>query len=152
MASAVAQSPQKMLRVGYVTLDGSTIAFFESPGLPPPAKSSHPAYDIFNHIAVEVESPTAVEAWRDWLTQNGVEVIGPIDHGIIYSIYFHDPNGVRLELTTPLRSDWNQRSEESYRDLTLWEDAKQQARREGKDVRAALIDLIRTRQSEQTNT
>jgi len=131
--------------------DGSTIAFFESPGLPPPAKSSHPAYDIFNHIAFEVESPTAVEAWRDWLTQNGVEVIGPIDHGIIYSIYFHDPNGVRLELTTPLRSDWNQRSQESYRDLALWEDAKQQARREGKDVRAALIDLIRKKQSERTN-
>ena len=27
--------------------DGSTIAFFESPGLPERSASSHPAYDIF---------------------------------------------------------------------------------------------------------
>ena len=123
--------------------DGSTIAFFESPGLPAPAEPSHPAYDIFNHIAFEVASPAVVEEWRDWLVQNGVEVIGPIDHGIIYSIYFRDPNGVRLELTTPLASDWNQRTEQSYRDLALWEGAKEQARRQGKDVQAALLELIR---------
>jgi catechol 2,3-dioxygenase-like lactoylglutathione lyase family enzyme len=127
--------------------DGSTIAFFESPGLPAPAKSSHPAYEIFNHIAFEVESPSAVKAWRDWLVQNGVDVIGPVDHGIIYSIYFHDPNGVRLELTAPLTPDWNQRTEESYRDLAMWEGTKERARREGKDVRAALIELIRERQA-----
>ena len=29
----------------------------------------------------------------------GLEVIGPIDHGIFDSIYFFDPNGHRLELT-----------------------------------------------------
>jgi catechol 2,3-dioxygenase-like lactoylglutathione lyase family enzyme len=123
--------------------DGSTIAFFESPGLPAPAKPSHPAYDVFNHIAFEVDSPAAVEEWRDWLVQNGVDVIGPIKHKVIYSIYFHDPNGVRLELTTPLTSDWNQHTEESYRDLALWEGAKEQARRKGKDVQATLLELIR---------
>jgi catechol 2,3-dioxygenase-like lactoylglutathione lyase family enzyme len=127
--------------------DGSTIAFFESPGLPAPAKPSHPAYDIFDHIAFEVESPATVEAWRDWLTQHGIDVIGPINHGVIYSIYFRDPNGVRLELTTPLTADWNQRTEQSYRDLARWEGAKERARREGKDIRAALLDLIRNTQA-----
>ena len=34
---------------------------------------------------------------------------GPIDHeGMIESIYFHDPNGIRLELTIPLDPQWNQ--------------------------------------------
>jgi hypothetical protein len=31
----------------------------------------------------------------------GVEVVGPLDHdGWVKSIYFFDPNGARLELTT----------------------------------------------------
>ena len=38
---------------------------------------------------------------------HGVEVLGPVDHKIIYSIYFHDPNGVRLEITTPTSDTWN---------------------------------------------
>ena len=32
----------------------------------------------------------------------GVEVLGITDHHIIESIYFFDPNGIRLELTTRL--------------------------------------------------
>ena len=30
----------------------------------------------------------------------GIEVVGPTDHAIIKSIYFFDPNGHRIELTT----------------------------------------------------
>ena len=30
----------------------------------------------------------------------GVEVIGVVDHDFIQSIYFFDPNGLRLEVTT----------------------------------------------------
>ena len=33
------------------------------------------------------------------LEEAGLEVVGPIDHGIFDSIYFFDPNGHRLELT-----------------------------------------------------
>jgi hypothetical protein len=34
-----------------------------------------------------------------------VEVVGPLDHeGFVRSIYFFDPNGARLELTTPTAS------------------------------------------------
>ena len=47
--------------------DGSTMAFFESPGLPPAAKASHPAYDVFNHIAFQVDSVRELERWRDWV-------------------------------------------------------------------------------------
>ena len=74
--------------------DGSTIAFFEAPELPPPAGHTHPAYNIFQHIALSVDSPATVDAWHRWLISNGVEVVGPVDHKIIYSIYFYDPNGI----------------------------------------------------------
>src|SRR5258705_6355733 len=50
--------------------DGSTIAFFESPGLPPEAPPSHAAYEIFNHLALEVESGERLSQWKDWLVDN----------------------------------------------------------------------------------
>jgi len=124
--------------------DGSTIAFFESPGLPPAAPATHPAYDIFNHIALEVDSPAEIARWRDWLIENAIEVIGPTDHeGLILSIYFHDPNGNRLELTTPLQPDWNRRGDQARRDLALWESWKDQARRQGRPVQQVLVERIR---------
>jgi catechol 2,3-dioxygenase-like lactoylglutathione lyase family enzyme len=126
--------------------DGSTMAFFESPGLPPAAKPTHPAYDIFNHIAFQVDSVQEVERWREWLAANGVEVIGPIDHeGMVLSIYFRDNNGHRLELTTPLDKDWNRHTDKAYRDLEGWLGVKRKAEREGSDVRAALLEYIRGR-------
>src|SRR6266446_10355695 len=50
--------------------DGSTIAFFEAPGLPKAAASTHPAYDIFNHIALLAASPDEVMRWYAWLLEN----------------------------------------------------------------------------------
>jgi catechol 2,3-dioxygenase-like lactoylglutathione lyase family enzyme len=124
--------------------DGSTLAFFEAPGVPPPAKSSHPAYDIFNHIALEAKDRAEVLRWYDWLKSQGVDVIGPTDHkGLILSIYFHDPAGIRLEITTPLDKEWNRHTEKGYADLKLWEDAKAKAKAEGKDVPEALLALIK---------
>jgi hypothetical protein len=34
------------------------------------------------------------------LVAAGVEVIGPVDHHFVHSIYCFDPNGLRVELTT----------------------------------------------------
>ena len=72
---------------------------------------AHPAYLVFDHLALEVGTPAEVDEWRDHLVAHEVDVIGPINHGIIYSVYFHDPNGIRLEITTPLAADWNDRPE-----------------------------------------
>src|ERR1700722_2169691 len=91
--------------------DGSTIAFFEAVGLPPRTEQAHPAYLIFDHLALEVGTQAEVDEWRDRLIAHQVDLIGPVNHGIIYSIYFHDPNGIRLEITTPLAADWNDRPE-----------------------------------------
>lgn len=124
--------------------DGSTLAFFEAPGVPAPSKSSHPAYDIFNHIALQAKDREEVLRWHAWLTSQGVPVIGPTDHkGLILSIYFHDPAGIRLEITTPLDKQWNRHTEKGYADLKLWEDAKAKARAEGRNVPEALLELIK---------
>lgn len=123
--------------------DGSTIAFFEAPGLPPKAKSSHPAYDVFDHFAMQAEDADTVKRWMAWLQENGVDVIGPVDHkGMFLSIYFHDPNGIRLEITAPLTDDWNMHTDQGYEDLAKWVGVKEQAQREGKDVSEALMAFI----------
>lgn len=123
--------------------DGSTIAFFESPGLPPAKSKGHPAYDIFDHIALEVESPEVLAEWENRLKSKGVEFIGPIDHeGLILSIYFHDPSGHRLELTTPLTAEWNHDGERGERELKIWLEAKAEASRTGRDMKEAMLDLI----------
>jgi catechol 2,3-dioxygenase-like lactoylglutathione lyase family enzyme len=124
--------------------DGSTIAFFEAPGLPLPAAPSHPAYDLFDHFAMQAAGRDELIRWRDWLVQNEIEVVGPTDHdGLILSIYFHDPNGIRLEITTPIDSNWNRHTVPGYRDLAQWVACKERAEQEGQEVATALIDMIR---------
>ena len=63
--------------------------------------------------------------------------------GLILSIYFHDPAGIRLEITTPLDKQWNRHTEKGYADLKLWEECKAKAKAEGKDVPQALLGLIK---------
>jgi catechol 2,3-dioxygenase-like lactoylglutathione lyase family enzyme len=123
--------------------DGSTIAFFEAPGLPEQSKSSHRAYDVFNHIALDAGSVEGVHEWHEWLTSNGLAVLGPVDHkGIILSVYFHDPNGIRLEITTAVDPKWNKHTEQGYKDLEGWVATKKEAAAAGKDVSKALLAFI----------
>ena len=125
--------------------DGSTIAFFESPCLPARAEPTHPGYDVFDHFAMAVSSREEVDRWHAWLVKNGVEVVGPTNHGIIYSVYFHDPDGRRLELTTDLDPGWSNHAAQAQVDLAAWEAAKQQAIAAGSDVGEALTQLIHSR-------
>ena len=50
------------------------------------------------HIAFEVENYAALLAAKKHVEAQGIEVLGPTNHGIFQSIYFFDPNGHRLEL------------------------------------------------------
>ncbi len=123
--------------------DGSTLAFFECADLPERSAPSHPAYDVFDHIALQVRDLEELQQWKDWLTKQGVDILGPIDHkGLIQSIYFHDPNGYRLELTTSIDPAWNRHESMAQADLKAWLETKEQARRDGADVSASLVDLI----------
>ena len=114
--------------------DGSTVAFFEAPVLPPLAAPTHPAYGTFNHLALQVDSTEAVDEWADWLRSKGVDLIGPVDHQIIYSIYFHEPGGLRLEITTPLSTSWNDAAESAQASLADWVALKRRAHDEGLDL------------------
>lgn len=83
--------------------DGSHIAFFEIDGV---GRESHqtPVPAWARHIALNVESQGVLDQWEQRLKDHGVEYVGQIDHeGTWKSIYFFDPNGIRLELTHQLR-------------------------------------------------
>jgi len=125
--------------------DGSTVAFFEAPELPPLGPLTHPAYDTFQHLAMQVDSPEVVDRWHAWLQSNGVEVLGPVDHKIIYSIYFHDPNGIRLEITAATSPLWNDNAEAARAGLADWNDVKERAKSSGADMVDVLADLARER-------
>lgn len=76
--------------------DGSWVAFFDMADEPVVDQEKNP--DWAQHLALEVESVEALEAALMNLEAHDVEVLGPIDHGFIRSIYFYDPSGHRLEL------------------------------------------------------
>ncbi|MCH8140206.1 MAG: VOC family protein, partial [Proteobacteria bacterium] len=57
------------------------------------------------HIAFGVETTDELLATKARLEEAGLEVVGPVDHGIFDSIYFSDPNGHRLELTVNKGTD-----------------------------------------------
>jgi catechol 2,3-dioxygenase-like lactoylglutathione lyase family enzyme len=77
--------------------DGSFLAFFEAPDMPFEFKAQH---DFDLHIALEV-TPAEQEVLLRKGRAEGREVRGPVDHGFICSVYFRDPNGYVIELTTP---------------------------------------------------
>lgn len=125
--------------------DGSTIAFFEAVGLPARPEPTHPAYLVFDHLALEVGTQAEVDEWRDRLVTRGVDIVGPVNHGIIYSVYFHDPNGIRLEITTPLAADWNDRPEVAREIVGSWLAAKRAAEVSGRPADEVLRQAIAAR-------
>ena len=110
--------------------DGSFIAFFDlgdsMPALPSP---NTPAW--VNHIALRVENTAALMHMKKRLEAHGIEVLGITDHHIIESIYFFDPNGLRVELTTPTVSEARMMEMEktAHRQLDDW--SRRKRAREG---------------------
>ena len=76
---------------------GNVLAFFELPHRAPMDRDPNTPPWV-QHIAFEVESLDALTASKARLEAAGLDVLGPVDHGIFDSIYFFDPNGHRLEL------------------------------------------------------
>ena len=120
--------------------DGSFIAFFDlgndEAALPSP---NTPLW--VNHISFRVDSIADLETMKMRLQADGVEVLGVTDHHIFKSIYFFDPNGVRLELTAQLADEvqMQQESQTAHARLAEWTARKQlwrQERAQGKTAEA----------------
>lgn len=78
--------------------DGSYMAFFDlGENVMPLPSPNTPSW--VQHFAMEVDSLDEVLAMRDRLRAAGVQVTDVIDHEFINSVYFFDPNGLRLEVT-----------------------------------------------------
>ncbi|WP_426031341.1 VOC family protein [Caulobacter sp. DWP3-1-3b2] len=58
------------------------------------------AAGTLQHLAFNVDTPEAMLAMRDRIRDQGVNVIGPIDHGFCQSIYFAGPDHMTLEIAT----------------------------------------------------
>jgi len=78
--------------------DGSYIAFFDLPSSSP-MQADPNTPNCVNHIAFEVRDMDTLLAGKRRLEEDGVDVLGPKDHKFCQSIYFFDPNGIRLEMT-----------------------------------------------------
>jgi len=84
---------------------GSTIAFFYYIGAAQPDYLKHRVkWDGDSvHTSWGVEKLEDLVSWRNWLETKGVEVFMRVEHELIDSIYFRDPNGYLLEITFQLR-------------------------------------------------
>ena len=95
---------------GFVELaDDSYIAFVQAPGNP-----TEPQWGVthsgnagdpvtagtMQHVALNVDSIDDVLTMRDRIRSHGIQVLGPIDHGMIQSIYFAGPEHLSLEVCT----------------------------------------------------
>ena len=77
--------------------NGNVLAFFELPTRPDMDRDRNTP-EWVQHLAFELEDYDALLAAKEHVEAQGIDVIGPTNHGIFQSIYFFDPNGHRLEL------------------------------------------------------
>lgn len=111
--------------------DGSYIAFFDlgDDAAPEPSPNT-PAW--VNHLALEVASREELLAAKQRIEEAGVKVLGPTDHHIINSIYFFDPNGLRVELTARTVDEAYMAEAETHarQELNAWTARKAEKRRQ----------------------
>ena len=111
--------------------DGSFIAFFDLGDDQAAAPSPNTPLWV-NHIAFRLNSLQELEAMKARLQAHGIDVIGVTDHHIFKSIYFFDPNGVRLELSAQVADEFQmlQESKTAHARLDEWTARKAQWRRD----------------------
>ncbi len=85
--------------------NGSTIAFFYYIGTEQPDYLRHRVdWDGDSvHTSWAVAQPQELLDWKKWLEERGLPVFMSVQHELIDSIYFRDPNGYLLEITYQLR-------------------------------------------------
>lgn len=104
---------------------GNTVAFFEYAGIRPaafakPAGVPDPRAIQFDHLSLDLEDEAALEALQARLKEHDCEVTDVIDHGVMRSVYFTDPNGIALEASWWVRDATA--GDSDYRDGRLFGD------------------------------
>lgn len=94
------KAPDPYMHVFLDAGGGNVLAFFELPTRPPMGRDSNTP-EWVQHIALRVKDRDTLLDFKSHLEGQGVEVLGPVDHGAFHSIYFFDPNGHRIELACP---------------------------------------------------
>lgn len=109
--------------------DGSYVAFFDlGDDVAPEPSPNTPSW--VNHLALEVASREELLAAKQRVEHAGIQVLGVTDHHIINSIYFFDPNGLRVELTTRMVDDAHMAEAEKHarQELDAWTAQKAERR------------------------
>jgi catechol 2,3-dioxygenase-like lactoylglutathione lyase family enzyme len=80
----------------------SSVAFFEYIGrhadqIAKPAGVFDARAGHFDHLSMDLPDEHSLLALRQRLVDAGTEVTEVVDHGLMRSIYFNDPNGIALE-------------------------------------------------------
>jgi len=114
----------------------NSVAFFEYRGqeldtFAKPAGVPDPRAIQFDHVSFNLPDEHALEALRDRLHAHGCEVTEVVDHRIMRSIYFTDPNGIALEASWWVVDATGR--EPDLRDATLFGD---------KDPVPAVLELL----------
>ena len=104
--------------------DGNTIAFFEWPGMveefhKPAGLPVHGRVQ-FDHVSFNLEDEDTLLCLKVRLEKLGVDVTPVVDHKILRSIYFTDPNGIALEATYWVKSPTGKKVD--YSDPELFSD------------------------------
>lgn len=81
---------------------GNALAFFEYLGqhidtFAKPAGVPYPQASQFDHLALGLADEESLLRLRNRLKEHNCEVTDVVDHGVLRSIYFTDPNGIALE-------------------------------------------------------
>jgi catechol 2,3-dioxygenase-like lactoylglutathione lyase family enzyme len=117
--------PGAFVHLFFELSDGSCMAFFDL-GDDEAAEPSPNTPIWVNHIAFKLPSEEALAVMKERLESHGVDVLGVIDHESTLSIYFFDPNGIRLEFTFPVATEDQRReyADTAHGMLKKWNDEK----------------------------
>ncbi|NKB61010.1 MAG: VOC family protein [Gammaproteobacteria bacterium] len=94
------KEPDPYMHVFLDAGNGNVLAFFELPTKPEMGRDKNTPGWV-QHIAFKVKDRKTLLEYKNHLENNGINVLGVVDHSIFHSIYFFDPNGHRLELACP---------------------------------------------------
>ena len=70
------------------------------PGVTFAGRAGEGAPGSIQHLALNVDGEKELLSMRDRLRSKGIPVLGPLDHGIMRSIYFAGPDNLSMEIST----------------------------------------------------